>query len=67
MHGVNDDAGFFGDLAAYRLLGSLAGFDESGEGREPSGRPRMLASEQGTVLLVGDQHDHGWVDPREVR
>ena len=50
----------------HRLLDGLARLDEARERREAALRPVHLAAQQGAVLLVGDQHDHGRVGARVV-
>ena len=60
------DPGFLADFAGHRLLGRFPRLDEAGQDGDPARRPAPVAGQQAPVVLVGDQHDHRRVDPREM-
>ena len=60
------DSGLFTNLATYGVCQALARFDEAGQRRPATCRPGGLASQQRTIVLIGDEHDHRGVRAREL-
>src|SRR5699024_6334015 len=63
---ADPDSGLLEDLASYGILQALPRLDEPGQGRPPARGPRGLASQQGPVGGVGDEHDHSRIGSREL-
>jgi hypothetical protein len=66
---VRDSAKFkprlLSDLARHGLFKALAGFDEARDDRVTLCRPMGLTRQQ-TTLVVGNQHNNGWIGPGKV-
>ncbi len=60
-HVADPDANFFEHFADDGVLECLASLDIPGQRRHPTRWPTRLPTEKAPILVVGHQHDHGWV------